>query len=151
MKFAIASAVLSLATLARATTFFCPDASRFGILTVSPTNLSPGDEFTITHNLTCAVTQYDIVPTFLDYYIEVPENQNNGFELPILLARRTFKNSSHPVDEFKVKLPDAGYFTNAPYTVQVDVTYPINGSLSTPYFLVGGTEFGVNITDPNSV
>lgn len=39
-------------------------------------------------DLTCAITNFDIVPKFLDYTIEVFAPSNNGHEPPILLARR---------------------------------------------------------------
>jgi translation initiation factor 2 gamma subunit (eIF-2gamma) len=46
------------------------------------------------------VNQYDIVPKFIDYYLEVPTN-NNGHEPPVLLARRTFANTpGAPFDSF---------------------------------------------------
>ncbi|KZS88442.1 hypothetical protein SISNIDRAFT_498025 [Sistotremastrum niveocremeum HHB9708] len=157
MKFAIPATVLSLFAFANAASVlprqagFCPEASRFGILGVKPTNLSPGDKFTITANFTCGINQYNIVPKYIDYYIEVPENVNNGHEPPILLARRTFSKSHGDVDKFTTHLPDAFYFTGAAYTVQMDITYAINGTLGKPFYVVGGTEAGVNITDPNSI
>ena len=43
-------------------------------------------------NFTCAA-QLGVHPQYTDYYIEVPVN-NNGYEPPILLARRTLSNGS---------------------------------------------------------
>lgn len=49
---------------------------------------------TITTDFTCSLT-YTIVPNYIDFYIEDHIN-NNGQELPILLAHRQFYS---PVDK----------------------------------------------------
>ncbi|KAG0695593.1 hypothetical protein DFH29DRAFT_263904 [Suillus ampliporus] len=134
-------AVLAVATPAAAS---CAEADRFGDITVNPSTLSPGDTFTVTANFTCAA-QFDIFPQFTDYYIEVPVN-NNGHEPPILLARRTL-NASSPtplLDEFTTQLPFAFYF-NASYVVMLDTTYPVNGTNGSPYSVVGGVEYPINL------
>lgn len=75
---------LAIATIASAQAGFCPEASRFGGLSISPATVSPGQTFTITANLTCAV-QLGNTPTFLDYYIDGVSERNIGG--PILIAR----------------------------------------------------------------
>ncbi|KAJ7923755.1 hypothetical protein B0H13DRAFT_1602222, partial [Mycena leptocephala] len=76
----------------------CPEAARFGLLNVSPTTLSPGQAFTVTANLTCAI-QLGNTPTFLDYYIDAAATHTVSG--PILIARRTYDNStSPPIDQF---------------------------------------------------
>lgn len=131
----------------------CPEASRFGDLIVSPSNLQPGDWFTVHTDFTCAVSaEFDIVPKFLDYYIEVPGQLNNGHEQPILLARRKFHHNRNtpPIDTFNVQLPFAFYFAGAAYEVNLAITYPVNGSNGKPVFIQGGSQFPVNITVPSS-
>ena len=44
-------------------------------------------------DFSCAINYFGIVPAYTDYYIEVPVN-NNGYEPPILLARRTLAPGS---------------------------------------------------------
>jgi hypothetical protein len=136
------AAVFAVATPATAQA--CPEATQFGVLTVSPTTLSPGDTFTVTANFTCSV-QFGVNPQYTDYYIEVPVN-NNGHEPPILLARRTLDASSATplFDQFTTQLPYALYF-NASYVVMLDTTYPVNGSNGSPYSVVGGVEFPIDI------
>lgn len=117
----------------------CPEASRFGGFSVSPTTVSPGDTVTISADFTCSFT-FGIIPAFTDYYIEVPVN-NNGHEPPILLARRQPNVTvSSPTDEFTVKIPFAFFFAGANYTVILDNTFPTNGTNGTPFFQVGGIE-----------
>ncbi|KAG1729653.1 uncharacterized protein EDB91DRAFT_1159136 [Suillus paluster] len=136
------AAVLAAATPAAAQ--LCFQASRFGIITVTPSTLSPGDNFTVTANFTCAA-QLGVRPKYTDYYIEVPVN-NNGYEPPILLARRTL-NASSPTplfDEFTVQLPYADYF-NASYVVMLETTFPQTGANGSTYFVVGGIEHNIAI------
>ncbi|KAG2131348.1 hypothetical protein DEU56DRAFT_814071 [Suillus clintonianus] len=140
--FASLAAVLAVATPAAAQQ--CFEASRFGNVNVSPTTLSPGDTFTVKANFTCAA-QFGIHPQYTDYYIEVPVN-NNGYEPPILLARRTL-NASSPtplLDQFTMQLPYAYYF-NASYVVMLDVTYSQSGTNSSSYSVVGGIETPIKI------
>ncbi|KZP17697.1 hypothetical protein FIBSPDRAFT_746644, partial [Athelia psychrophila] len=72
----------------------CPEASRFGELQFSPATTTVGGVITITTDFTCSLT-YTIVPNYIDFYIEDHIN-NNGQELPILLAHRQFYS---PVDK----------------------------------------------------
>ncbi|KAG1840700.1 hypothetical protein DFJ58DRAFT_87505 [Suillus subalutaceus] len=140
---AIATLAAVFAVVAPAAAQSCSEATRFGVVTVSPTTLSPGDTFTVTANFSCAV-QFGVNPQYTDYYIEVPVN-NNGYEPPILLARRTLNaNSETPLfDQFTTQLPYAVYF-NASYVVMLDTTYPVNGTNGT-YSVVGGVETVINI------
>ncbi|KAG2131347.1 hypothetical protein DEU56DRAFT_860021 [Suillus clintonianus] len=136
------AAVIAVATPAAAQQ--CSQATRFGVVNVSPTTLSPGDTFTVTANFTCAA-QLGVHPQYTDYYIEVPVN-NNGHEPPILLARRTL-NASSPtplLDQFTMQLPYAYYF-NASYVVILDVTYPVTGTDGSSYSVVGGIESPITI------
>ncbi|KAG2035239.1 hypothetical protein BDR03DRAFT_537159 [Suillus americanus] len=140
---AIATLAAVLAVAAPAAAQFCSEATRFGVVIVSPTTLSPGDTFTVTANFTCAA-QYGVDPQYTDYYIEVPVN-NNGHEPPILLARRTLNASSETplFDQFTTQLPYAYYF-NASYVVMLETTYPVNGTNGS-YSVVGGVETVIDI------
>ncbi|KZP17709.1 hypothetical protein FIBSPDRAFT_714409, partial [Athelia psychrophila] len=123
----------------------CPEAARYGSLQVSPSTVAAGDSVNIYTNLTCPLSpQYEIVPKYLDYYIEVLTN-NNGHELPILLARREF-DTSLTFDNFTTTIPDGNYFAGAAYSVYVDITYPVNGTTGAPYYQVAGTYGSINIT-----
>ncbi|KAG1743426.1 hypothetical protein EDB19DRAFT_561075 [Suillus lakei] len=139
------AAVFAVATPAAAQ--FCSEATRFGVVSVSPTTLSPGDTFTVTANFTCAV-QYGIQPQYTDYYVEVPVN-NNGHEPPVLLARRTLNASSATplFDQFTTQLPYAYSFNfNASYVVMLETTYPETGTDGTSsYSVVGGVETVITI------
>ncbi|KAG1876030.1 hypothetical protein C8R48DRAFT_591540 [Suillus tomentosus] len=141
---AIATLAAVFAVATPATALFCAEAERFGVVTVSPTTLSPGETFTVTANFSCAA-QLGVNPEYIDYYIEVPVN-NNGFEPPILLARRTLDPSSATplLDSFTTQLPYANYF-NSSYVVILDTTYPVNGTNGSPYSVVGGVEIPITI------
>ncbi|KAG6845458.1 hypothetical protein H0H87_008818 [Tephrocybe sp. NHM501043] len=147
MKFAIPAA-LSLVGLVASTTIprqSCPEASRFGLLGVSPTTVNPGDEVTVTVDLNCAVNHFGIVPRYLDYTIEVPEASNNGHEPPILLARRDF-TAGATSDVFTAKVPFASYFAGAPYVIVLRNTYPVQGTDgSSEVLITGGISTGLNI------
>ncbi|KAJ7506912.1 hypothetical protein B0H11DRAFT_1973353 [Mycena galericulata] len=138
------AALASLAATASAQEGFCPEAARFGSLDVSPTTLSPGQTFTITANLTCAV-QLDDTPTFLDYYIDGTSQANIGG--PILLARRTYDNStSPPIDQFTTTLPAWFYVTDAVYSVRMDDSFARPGPTGESVITVGSISAGINIT-----
>ncbi|KAG2149084.1 uncharacterized protein EDB93DRAFT_1143569 [Suillus bovinus] len=141
---AIATLAAVFAVAAPAAAQFCSEATRFGVVNVSPTTLSPGDTFTVTANFTCSA-QYGINPQYIDYYIEVPVN-NNGHEPPILLARRTLDASSATplLDQFTTQLPYATYF-NSTYVVMLDTTYPVTGTDGSSYSVVGGVEIPITI------
>ncbi|KAF8888475.1 hypothetical protein CPB84DRAFT_1749494 [Gymnopilus junonius] len=152
MKFAFSTAVLSLASLASATILprqSCPEASRFGNLIVSsPTNATsynPGDPIDIQVDFHCAITNFGIVPQFIDYTIQVNEDQNNGHEAPIVLARRTLAAGA-TTDEFSTTIPFAFYFAGAPYNVVLTDTYPTQGTDGTSQVLLqGGIEAPITI------
>ncbi|KAJ7590253.1 hypothetical protein C8J56DRAFT_937202 [Mycena floridula] len=137
-------AVVSATPAARAS---CAEASRFGDLTVVPTDLTVGASFTIHVDLSCAINNFDIVPKFLDYSLVVPSNVNNGHEPPIVLARRTFTppSVSNPgaFDTFSAQIPFYdGYFAGASYNIQLTTTYPQNATVEgEPDVLIQGGVF----------
>jgi hypothetical protein len=165
------ASLVGLATLASAQVGSCSEASRFGDFQVSPTTLSPGDvsanrsswtansllpqSITVTADFSCAVEKGN-TPTFLDYYIEVLAN-NNGHEAPILLARRTFDNTTSPpadtftttvcidlrklptrADEF-AKFPSWFYFADAQYSVVLTNLFSRCRTLCFLFLLIGLT------------
>ncbi|KAF9235975.1 hypothetical protein BU15DRAFT_64424 [Melanogaster broomeanus] len=145
MRFALAAVVASLFALVSAVPHArqsCPEATRFGVLSVSPTTVSAGDSLTITADFTCAISYFGINPEYTDYYFEVPVG-NNGYEPPILLARRTLASGATS-DSFTVEVPYAYYF-NASYVVMLDTTYPTTGTNGAPYSVVGGVEAPITI------
>ncbi|KAJ6576182.1 hypothetical protein B0H10DRAFT_1813665 [Mycena sp. CBHHK59/15] len=134
----------SVVATASAQAGFCPDALRFGSVTVSPTTLSPGETFTVTANLTCAV-QLGNTPTFLDYYIDGVSTHNIGG--PILIARRTYDNSTAPpADKFTATLPAWFYVADAQYSVLMDNSFARPGPTGESVITVGGVSTGINIT-----
>ena len=54
--------------------------------------------FTLTNNLTCA-PQKGIKPQFIDYFLEVPTDLNNGHQPPLYLGRSTLDPSRQTPDE----------------------------------------------------
>ncbi|KAJ8588462.1 hypothetical protein M405DRAFT_740304 [Rhizopogon salebrosus TDB-379] len=122
----------------------CSEATRFGVVSVTPSTLSPGDTFTVNANFTCSA-QLGVRPQYTDYYIEVPVN-NNGYEPPILLARRTLSTGSL-VDQFTTQLPYAYYFASSSYVVMLDTTYPETGTDGSSYSVVGGVESPITLTN----
>lgn len=128
MKLTISAALLSFAGLVMCTAVSrqpCPEAVRFGILSVSPTTLNPGDvcfhhfkaflktwfqlwvvqDITISVDLNCAINNFGIIPKFLDFSIVVPGDLNNGHEPNIVLARRDFDSSTGSTsDQFTTKV-----------------------------------------------
>ncbi|KAJ7256083.1 hypothetical protein C8J57DRAFT_1075208 [Mycena rebaudengoi] len=134
--------LVGLATFASAQS--CPEALRFGNFQVSPSTLAPGDSFTVTANLTCAIAKGN-TPTYLDYYIEVLTN-NNGHEAPILLARRTYNATLPPVDTFTTTLPSWFYFADAQYSVVMDNLFSRPGPTGEAVITVGGVSEGITIT-----
>ncbi|KAG6910818.1 hypothetical protein DXG01_007133 [Tephrocybe rancida] len=148
MKFTLSAAILSLAGLVASTSVprqSCPQASRFGLLSVSPTTVKPGDNITVTVDLNCGITNFGIVPKHLDYTIEVPAASNNGHEPPIVLARRDFVAGGANTDVFTVKVPFAFYFAGAPYEVALRNTYPIQGTDGSEVLIQGGVLAGLTI------
>ncbi|KAF8205339.1 hypothetical protein K438DRAFT_535698 [Mycena galopus ATCC 62051] len=122
----------------------CPEASRFGNADVSPAVLSPGDAFTVTANLTCAI-QLGNTPTFLEYYIAAATDTDFG---PILIARRTYNNStSPPIDQFTAVLPDWFYVNGTAYFVLMENSFARLGPTNDSVITTGGVYRGVfNIT-----
>ncbi|KAG8213118.1 hypothetical protein J3R82DRAFT_11516 [Butyriboletus roseoflavus] len=146
MKLTLAAIVASAAVLVGAAPQArqsCAEASQYGVVTISPTTVSAGDTLTVNGDFSCAVDYFGHIPEYTDYYIEVPTN-NNGYEPPILLARRTLAPGSTS-DSFTVQVPDATYFAGAGYVVMLETTYPVNGTNGIPYSIVGGIETGITI------
>ncbi|EIW80304.1 hypothetical protein CONPUDRAFT_137576 [Coniophora puteana RWD-64-598 SS2] len=140
-----AAAVASAAPTTRAAS--CPEAARFGALTVTPTNgLAAGSAISGKLDLTCA-TQKGIKPEFIDYYLNVPTG-NNGYEAPILLKHST-PASGAASDSFDTTLPYATYF-DAGYNVYAQLTYPVSGSDGKDYYVTGGVLSPVKITPNNN-
>ncbi|EPQ52616.1 hypothetical protein GLOTRDRAFT_122614 [Gloeophyllum trabeum ATCC 11539] len=145
MKFSVAAAVSSVAALASvASAQFCPQATQFGTLIVSPTSFAAHDTVTINADFTCAVQYFGHVPKYTDYYLSVPVN-NNGHEPDILLAHHEpAAGTLH--ENFTVEIPSAYYFSGASYVVTLKNTFASNGPDGTPYYSVGGVEAPVTIT-----
>ncbi|KAJ7028597.1 ricin B lectin domain-containing protein [Mycena alexandri] len=149
MHISIRSSLTVLVALASlVSTQRCNEAQRFGSLQV-PLTLSLGQPFTVTVNFTCAIEGFGIVPTYLDYYIEVLIG-NNGHEPPIYIARRTYNQSaSPPVDTFTATLPYWAWFAfpGAQYQFVLDTSYMIPGTNGPPVLVVEGTASApINIT-----
>ncbi|KAJ7643512.1 hypothetical protein FB45DRAFT_1113465 [Roridomyces roridus] len=138
------TALAGFITTAVAQAGFCPEAARFGLISVSPTTLSPGQSFTVTTNLTCAIQLGD-TPTFLDYCIDGVSTANIGG--PILLARRTYDAStSPPLDTFTTTLPVWFYVSDATYSVRVDDSFARPGPTGKSVITVGSISTGITIT-----
>ncbi|KAJ7589983.1 hypothetical protein C8J56DRAFT_1025256 [Mycena floridula] len=146
----LSSVLAALTSLAVVSALSCDEASRFGDLTVSPTDLTPGASFTIALNLTCAITHSGHIPKFLDYSLVVPFN-NNGFEPDIVIARRNFTPPADPskaVDTFTAQLPFFGYDAGAAYNIELTMTYPEPASVKgkPDVLLQGGVFAPINIS-----
>ncbi|KAF8205316.1 hypothetical protein K438DRAFT_1579371 [Mycena galopus ATCC 62051] len=119
----------------------CPEASRFGNVDVSPAVLSPGDTFTVTANLTCAI-QLGNTPTFLEYHIAAAVTDTDFG--PILIARRTYDNSTSPrlTSSPRLNLPDWFYVNGTVYSVLMKNSFaclgPTNDSVITTGGIYGG-------------
>jgi len=144
MKFAAATSFISLAGLVASISVprdvkSCPEASRFGVASVVPNNtaLSPGDDISISVDFTCGINTFGIVPRFLDYTIIVPPQSNNGFEVPIVLARRDFPAGATS-DSFTTKIPHAFFVAGAVYNIELTNTYPTNGTDGSEVLIQGG-------------
>ncbi|KAH9483440.1 hypothetical protein JR316_0002908 [Psilocybe cubensis] len=144
MKFLFLSSLISLAGSASAASLSCPDASRFGVPTVTPTTVKAGDSISVFVDLTCGVKNFGFIPQFLDYSIEVPANENNGFEQPIILARRTIASGTLS-DSFTTTVPHAFYFANAAYNIIVGNIYNINGTDGSPVLVKGDVFIPITI------
>ncbi|KAF8144398.1 hypothetical protein K438DRAFT_1874141 [Mycena galopus ATCC 62051] len=138
--------LVGLASLASAQLqLFCPDAVRLGTLSFSPTTVNPGDTFTIVANMTCA-NYLGYTPTYLDYYIEDTTN-NNGFEYPTLIARRTYNQSADPpLDEFTAVLPSGYWTAGAQYQLYMYNNYARTAPAGDTVILAGAVAQPINIT-----
>ncbi|KAJ7695309.1 hypothetical protein B0H16DRAFT_1693115 [Mycena metata] len=137
---------VTLASTATVAALGCSEASRFGDLTVTPATLAPGDAFTVNVDLTCAA-DLGYLPTYMDYYIEVLTN-NNGHELPILLARRTFAPvaGASPSDTLITELPPWTYFEHAQYSVVFIDSFARLGPNNNTVIIAGEVSASINIT-----
>ncbi|KAG6875341.1 hypothetical protein C0992_004221 [Termitomyces sp. T32_za158] len=150
MKLAISATLLTFAGLVASTAVprqFCPEATRFGTFTVSPNTVNPGDNVTISVNLDCGINQFGIRPKFLDFTIVVPAASNNGFEPPIVLARRDFNSPTGSTsDQFTAKIPLAKFYVaGAPYNILMTNTYPTPGTDGSDVLVQGGIFGGITI------
>ncbi|KAG5642036.1 hypothetical protein DXG03_003762 [Asterophora parasitica] len=152
MKFALSATLLSLASLALSASVppsqQCSQATRFGVASVSPngTTLNADlfiQKISINVNFSCGIQQFNIVPKYLDYYLEVQEG-NNGHQPPILLARREFKTGATS-DSFTVKIPHGYFFPNAKNVVAIWNTYTTKGTDGSNVFVKGGVFVPINI------
>ncbi|KAG6845461.1 hypothetical protein H0H87_008821 [Tephrocybe sp. NHM501043] len=145
MKFTLSAALLSFASIAASSSIrlprSCPEASRFGDLTVSPTTVSPGDSITVNVDLECAINSFGHVPKYLDYTLEVPASSNNGYEVPVVLARREF-TAGATSDTFTVQVPFASYFAGGAYGVHLRNTYSTQGTDGSEVLIEGGVYTG---------
>ncbi|KAH9483438.1 hypothetical protein JR316_0002906 [Psilocybe cubensis] len=141
MKFSVSAALFSFAGFVSASTVVsrqsCPQATRFGVMTVSPTTVKAGDTIHISVDLTCGVKNFKIIPKFIDYTIEVPSNANNGFQPPIVLARRTIPAGALS-DSFTTTIPHGYYVANSPYNVVLTNIHNIDGTDGSPVLVEGG-------------
>ncbi|TFK49627.1 hypothetical protein OE88DRAFT_1646076 [Heliocybe sulcata] len=143
--FAAAAAISSLAAfVAAAPAASCPEATRYGVATVSPTTVAAGDTVTIKADFTCAVQHFNHVPMYTDYILKVPVN-NNGYELPYVLAHHDLAPGTLN-EEFSIP---HGYFWNASYDIAMQMTFPQNGTDGSPYYTYGGVYLPVDITTVN--
>ncbi|KAH9477245.1 hypothetical protein JR316_0011171 [Psilocybe cubensis] len=148
MKFSIFAAFLSLAGFASASSIAsrqnCPEATRFGVVIVNPTTVKPGDTINISVDFTCGVKTFGIIPSFLDFTIEVSSDANNGFEQPIVLARRTIPAGALS-DSFTTTIPHGFYVANAPYNIVLTNIYNIDGTDGSPVLVEGGVLHFIDI------
>ncbi|KAK0204290.1 hypothetical protein DFS33DRAFT_1261008 [Desarmillaria ectypa] len=128
---------------------FCPEAARFGVFQVVPSDLQPGTDFTVHADFTCAVNYFRIIPRYTDFYIEVPSG-NNGHEPPILVDRREFTLPAPPLSPaltFTAQFPYfPGLFEGAQYTLSLHTTYPINGTDGKEILIQGEVYESINVT-----
>ncbi|KAG6827832.1 hypothetical protein H0H92_010319 [Tricholoma furcatifolium] len=140
MKFKVSAALLSLFSLAAATTVSqrrgCADAARFGVITFTPTEVNPGD-----YPDALWITK---AGNFTDP--DIPATSNNGYEAPIVLARRVYEAGS-TLDEFTVEVPVYYYFAGAPYQVTLTNTH---NTTSSPVLVQGSVYAGITINATSS-
>ncbi|KAF9068728.1 hypothetical protein BDP27DRAFT_1421711 [Rhodocollybia butyracea] len=120
----------------------CPEASRFGGVTYSPNPIVLGQEVTFTGNFACAI-ELGYAPVFTDYFLEVPESNNTGFQPPVYIARRG-PPPSGGIDTFTYTFdPEYSPFTTNPdaqYVIVVQTTHAEGSTLVT-----GSTSSGASI------
>ncbi|EKM50125.1 uncharacterized protein PHACADRAFT_178749 [Phanerochaete carnosa HHB-10118-sp] len=136
MKFlALAASALTLAGAAVA-----QEAVRFGIVSVSPSTIKPGETFTVHYNSTLAAHQ----PVYYDAYIQ--GILSSGFVQPqYLLQRTTFPTDGTKNIYFNTTLPNIGYVNNASYSVWAYITYPVQDESGTSALEYGGVSYPVGI------
>ncbi|PBK87828.1 hypothetical protein ARMGADRAFT_1016415 [Armillaria gallica] len=121
----------------------CPEAVRFGIPHIVPSDLQPGTDFTINVDFGCAVNYFGIIPRYIDFYIEVPSG-NNGYEPPILLARRDFGVPAPPLSPaftFTGQFPHYSFTEGAAYDIATNIIYPVNGTDGSEVLIQGGVTY----------
>ncbi|KAJ6552067.1 hypothetical protein DFH09DRAFT_925381 [Mycena vulgaris] len=146
VNFSLVASIAAFA-LAPVATASCPEAARFGVLQVVPSNLVPGDSFTVHVDLECAAEK-GYLPTYMDYYISVLSN-NNGHEAPIVLARRTYNLAGtglSPADTFSAQLPYWYYFAGAQYSVVFVNSFAKPGPMNNSVITQGSISFPLNVT-----
>lgn len=80
-------------------------------------------------NFTCS-NELGVHPQYTDYYIEVPVN-NNGYEPPILLARRTLSTNSL-LDQFTGQVGFIGHVSIIVRKLMFCPSYHTHTTLQTP-------------------
>ncbi|KAF8558158.1 hypothetical protein OG21DRAFT_1292705 [Imleria badia] len=120
----------------------CSEATQFGVLSLSPTTVAPGEILSVNADFSCAINYFHNIPEFTDYYITVPVN-NNGHEPPILLSRSAFNGNTS--NSLSVVVPIAYYFANTSYAVTLATTYPVNGPNGMLYSVVGSVDAPITI------
>ncbi|KAJ3718042.1 hypothetical protein DFJ43DRAFT_1098842 [Lentinula guzmanii] len=125
----------------------CPEALRFGGLTITPQPIVLGQEITFEANFTCAI-ELGYAPVYTDYTLVVPASNNSGFQPPVYFARRDGPASG--IDKFTVTFDP----TYSPFVVYPDAQYDIvlasthaasNDSYGTT-LTTGSISYGVSIT-----
>ncbi|KZP17712.1 hypothetical protein FIBSPDRAFT_1046708 [Athelia psychrophila] len=152
MQFKVSSILLALAAIASAAPArrkTCVEANRYGSFAVVPSTVAVGGSVNITTDFTCALTYLEIVPKYIDYYIEVlkDDTTNANHEAVVMLERRLFTTT---IDSFITTIPDAYYFTTATYEIRLYITYSMNGTAGIPYWQVAVIDGPLNITGISS-
>ncbi|EIN08753.1 hypothetical protein PUNSTDRAFT_143482 [Punctularia strigosozonata HHB-11173 SS5] len=143
-KTLFATALVAITPLmASAQAGFCPEASRFGIAIATPNTAVPGD---VVSNFTCPFSR-GIIPEWVDYWLQVPADVNNGFEAPVLLARHAFTGTAtSPYDVVNVTIPHAFFFEGEQFSPIMNIIYPVEGTDGSPVYEQGGIYFDLLIT-----
>nr|GAT44529.1 predicted protein [Mycena chlorophos] len=138
------TALVALFTAGLAAAQSCPEAARFGTVSISPSTVSPGETYTVTADLKCSAA-LGYLPTYLDYYID--GSATHTISGPILVARRTYNSSANPpVDTFTAVLPDWYYFTDATYSFSMVNSFAKPGPNGDSVITSGSIAIPMNIT-----